>query len=260
LARQVNNASVHSSKLAFPKRQHVKLALSPLMNLPPILKLCKVAMGSLILCNLCSVAALAFDNPELKKPTTSVASPVLAAKPTKPEWKELSPAEQLALKPLQANWQTMGTGQKRKWQEVSKNFNQLPSAEKSKLHSRMTDWALLSPQQRAQARINFAENLAITDGLTAEQRAVQWQAYQQLSPEQKSKLASTAAQPAIRVAAAAKPAEPLKNAPPPKHGTASALAKTANTTSAKIAVAPQTQKSGSLVPSNPDATSVQASQ
>lgn len=201
----------------------------------------------------------ASDNTATQNPTSVVAKPIATPKLTKPEWKDLSAQEQVALKPLHANWQSMGPGQKKKWLEVSKNFGQLKIAEQGKLHSRMTEWATLSSSQRAQARINFAENRALTDGLTADQRKVQWQAYQQLSPEEKRKLANVA-KPSVSVAAAAKPAEPLKNVATPKHGSGKALAKTANTPATKIAVAPETQKSGSLVPANPDAASTTLSQ
>ena len=48
----------------------------------------------------------------------------------------------------------------------------------------MTEWAALSPQQRAQARLNFAE----IKRLPADERKAKWEAYQALQPEEKRKL------------------------------------------------------------------------
>jgi Protein of unknown function (DUF3106) len=179
-----------------------------------------------------------------------------ASKPAaanKPLWKELSPAEQTALRPLSANWDSMGIGQKRKWQSVAKDFDKLPAAQQTKMHARMTEWTALSPKQRADARINFAEHRQLTDGLTPEQRKAQWQAYQQLSPEEKRKLAESASKPAIVGAApAAKPQPVLKKEPAPEFGTAKVLANAKAAPSPapgkKIAVAPHVANQGSILP------------
>ncbi len=178
----------------------------------------------------------------------TAAAKTAAAKITKPEWKDLSPEQQAALKPLAANWQTISAGQKSKWLEVSKNYASLAPAEQAKLHARMAGWASLSPQQRAQARVNFAENQALTDGLTPEQRKVQWQAYQLLSPEEKKKLAASSGKATVGTATAPKPADPLKNSPAPEFGTAKVLGLQSKPPTSKIAVAPHLQKSNSLMP------------
>lgn len=171
-----------------------------------------------------------------------------ASKSTLPDWKSLSPEQQSALKPLAANWQTMSAGQKRKWLELSKNYASIAPAEQTKLHARMSDWASLSSQQRAQARINYAENQALTNGLTPEQRKVQWQAYQLLSPEEKSKLAANSAKTTVATAPSAKPTGLLKNAPQPQFGTAKVLGQQYQTPGSKIAVAPHLKKSNSILP------------
>ena len=69
---------------------------------------------------------------------------------TKPLWRELSPAEQQALTPLGAKWDTISDAQKRKWLALSQNFPKMSSEEQGKLHSRMSEWAALSPQQRTE--------------------------------------------------------------------------------------------------------------
>ena len=54
------------------------------------------------------------------------------------------------------------------------------------MHSRMTEWATLSPQQRTAARLNFAEAQKVAP---ADKRA-KWEAYQALPPEEKKRLAA----------------------------------------------------------------------
>lgn len=184
--------------------------------------------------------------PDSTAATTAAKS--AAAKNAQTEWKELSLQQQTALKPLAANWQNMSSGHKSKWLEVSKNYASIAPAEQAKLHARMSDWASLSPQQRAQARINFAENQALTSGLTPEQRKVQWQAYQLLSPEEKKKLAASSGKTTVGNATTPKPTDTLKNSPTPEFGTAKVLSQQNNPPARKIAVAPHLQKSNSLMP------------
>lgn len=183
--------------------------------------------------------------------TVAPAGAARAPQASQPAWKDLSPAQQKALAPLEAQWPTINTSRKAKWIEVSKNYASLPPAEQAKLHTRMSDWTALSPQERAQARQNFAQNQALTNGLTPEQRNAQWQAYQLLSPEEKSKLAASSPKPPAGPAVALRPADPLKSSPPPKFGTAKALAnqgEPANVPVSKISIAPHLQKSNSLMP------------
>jgi hypothetical protein len=168
-----------------------------------------------------------------------------------PLWNQLSAQEQAALKPLATNWDGLSIGQKRKWISVSKDFNRLSPTEQTKLHTRMSEWSSLSSQQRAAARQNFAQNKELTDGLTPEQRKVQWQAYQQLSPEERRKLAESAGRPpAVAGAApAAKPQPVLRKEPAPEFGTAKVLSKAkSSTASGKIAVAPHVQQQGAVLP------------
>jgi Protein of unknown function (DUF3106) len=211
-----------------------------------------IALG-LLACGLVAVAGLTWAQ---KAPapaataSTTVAKPQESVKATKTDWKELSAAQQAALKPLEANWPTLSQGQKNKWLEISKNFANLPVAEQATMHNRMTSWATLSPQQRAQARLNFSEHKALTDGLTPEQRKVQWQAYQLLSPEEKKKLAASSQKPIPSTATATRPTEVLKSSPPPQFGTAKVLGQQAGqqTTTNKISVAPHIQNGNSVKP------------
>ena len=69
---------------------------------------------------------------------------------------------------------------------MSNNFDNLSTKEQAILHERMAEWVSLSPQQRAQARLNFNQ----TKTLDADAKKTQWEAYQALSPEDKKKLAA----------------------------------------------------------------------
>jgi hypothetical protein len=103
-------------------------------------------------------------------------------------WSELTPQQQHALSPLGASWRSLSEAHKRKWLALSSNYDNLPPPEQARLRSRMTDWAALSPQQRTQARLNFAETRQVDPG----DRRARWEAYQALPPEEKRRLAAGA--------------------------------------------------------------------
>ena len=58
-----------------------------------------------------------------------------------------------------------------------------------RMQDRMRDWVKLTPEQRRVARESYAR----TKKLDPDQKAAEWQQYQQLSEEQKKKLADDAA-------------------------------------------------------------------
>ena len=134
-----------------------------------------------------------------------------------PTWGELTPKQQVALQPLAGTWATLNETNKSKWLAVSRTYEKLPSTEQDKLHSRMSEWVALSPQQRLQARLNYVQ----AKNLTTEDKQAKWQAYQALSPEEKQKLATRAKNRAPTGAATAvRPITPphLTPLPPVKAG------------------------------------------
>lgn len=137
--------------------------------------------------------AAAVASARAKAPAVKATAPKSEARPA---WADLKPAEQQALAPLAGTWNTLSEAHKRKWIALSANYPQLPPAEQARVHSRMAEWAALSPQQRTTARLNFAE----TKKVPLEDKKAAWEAYQALPPEEKRKLAAGAA--------AAKPAPP----------------------------------------------------
>lgn len=147
------------------------------------------------------------------KPPATPAKPVIS----KPTWAELTPMQQQTLKPLASSWDTVSEAQKRKWLEISKNYPSLSPEEQAIMHSRMNEWVTLSPQQRAQARLNFAKTKELSKQLTPEEKKATWQTYQALSPEEKQKLAAKASPKPSGAATAVKPVAPQKLAPVPPH-------------------------------------------
>lgn len=140
------------------------------------------------------------------------------------DWNSLTSAQHNALRPLTGSWTNLSDEQKRKWITLSANYPQMPLAEQTKLHERMAQWASLSPRQREQARLNFAEIKQITP----QQKTEKWQAYQALNPEEKQKLAKSAQPKPPRTALAAQPVASDKISRMPMKKTAGGVALTAS--------------------------------
>lgn len=112
----------------------------------------------------------------------------IARKPeNKLAWANLSPTQHQALEPLTGEWPRMSELQREKWLEIGKRYANMKPEEQQRLHERMRDWVKLTPAQRSAARTNYAR----AKKLDAEEKHEQWAKYQQLSEEQKKKLAES---------------------------------------------------------------------
>jgi hypothetical protein len=120
-----------------------------------------------------------------------------------PQWNELTAAHKKALQPLAATWNSLGPTHKNKWIALANNYASRSPEEQAKLQSRMAEWAALTPRAREQARMNFAESKK----LHHTELAAEWAAYQELSAEEKKRLA--AAKAADQPAGAAMAITPL---------------------------------------------------
>ena len=134
-----------------------------------------------------------------------------------PSWAELTAAQKAALAPLAGSWPVTVEEQKRKWLEISKNYPRLSPAEQTTMHSRMNEWVALSPQQRAEARLNFAKAREVSAQLTPDEKKAKWETYQALSPEEKKGLAAAAVPKPAGAATAVKPVAPQKLVVVPKN-------------------------------------------
>lgn len=155
---------------------------------------------------------------------------------TKPEWQDLTAAQKQALSPLTQLWPTMTEAHKRKWLALSQNFAQLSNADKNTLQGRMREWAALSSQQRAQARLNFAD----AKQLPQDERRTKWEAYQALSAEEKQKLAAQKPIAKVGAALAPKPVSADKLAMPPSATGNKALPRIASDQAAPTTLLPNT--------------------
>ena len=174
-------------------------------------------------------------------PMKVAASPAVKSEAS-PTWQELSADQKLALAPLSTTWSTLSQSHKRKWIALSQNYPKMPPAEQARLHGRMTEWVALTPQQRTQARLNFAE----TQKLSTEDKKAMWEAYQALPPEEKKKLAAGATAvkpPPPGTAAAVKPVPKQKLAEVPAK-----QAKKPNARAPRIAAAPNQVDHNTLLP------------
>jgi len=166
------------------------------------------------------LALPAFSFAQVAKPVAPTSAPT-TGKPfaksvaSRPSWSELTPVQQQALKPLAMSWNTISEAQKRKWLEISKNYPSLSPEGQATMHSRMNEWVSLSPQQRAQARLNFGKTKELSKELTPDEKKAKWQAYQALSAEEKQKLAAKASPKPTGAATAVKPVAPQKLAAVP---------------------------------------------
>ncbi len=137
---------------------------------------------------------------------TALPSEGLAEVSAGPGWETLNTRQKLALYPLAERWSLISEVQKRRWLALAVNFPELPEEEQAKLHSRMTEWASLSAQQRSQARLNYAS----TNRLAGDNKLAQWEAYQALTAEERDLLAATAPPNPQGAATALRPVSPRK--------------------------------------------------
>jgi hypothetical protein len=138
--------------------------------------------------------------------TAQTAPPAPATTPAQPlaatsSWLSLTKPQQSALTPLARHWDHLSEGQKRKWLAIAQTYPHLGQSEQDKLHSRMVEWAALSPRDRELARLNFAQ----TKSVDKAGRAANWEAYQALSPEERKKLAEGAKGKPMGAAVSVKP-------------------------------------------------------
>lgn len=135
---------------------------------------------------------------------------------TGPTWAELSPLQQEVLRPLQLLWPEMEENRKRKWLAIAKTFPSLSPQAQATAQERMREWAALTPVQRSQARLNFAQS----QQLSADEKLAKWDAYRSLDDEAKQSLVNRKPDLPKGAATSPKPIAPekLTTTPSPKEG------------------------------------------
>lgn len=204
---------------------------------------------------LVSCAFLLMGNFGFAQPAPATVINPAPSLPGRPLWMDLSESQQQALAPLAQLWPTMTEPHKRKWLAISQNFSQLSTEEQSTVQGRMREWAALSPQQRAAARLNYAD----AQQLLQEDKKAKWAAYQALSPEAKQKLAAQQNKPLVGAAPASKPVAAAKLATPPAANNNKALPRIASDQAAPTTLLPNPVNTSSA-PSAPATESSAAPQ
>ncbi|MDE1182750.1 DUF3106 domain-containing protein [Paraburkholderia sp.] len=102
-------------------------------------------------------------------------------------WARLSVAEHAALAPFETQWDAFSAERKRKWMKIAARYPKMSPEAQKRLHERMAEWVRMTPDQRRVAR----ENYQVSKELPREARQNAWKAYQELSPEQKERLAAS---------------------------------------------------------------------
>jgi hypothetical protein len=113
-------------------------------------------------------------------------SPAASAPKHSGNWDDLSAVQQKILAPLEEDWSYLSKERRQKWIQVANLYPKMKRADQERLQSRMNEWSKLSQKDRRIARDNYLSSLRFP----AEEKASAWQAYQQLSPEDKKKLAA----------------------------------------------------------------------
>lgn len=144
--------------------------------------------------------------------------------PGKSNWADLSAEQKAALTPLAKEWDKMDDLRKKKWLGIANKYANMKPEEQQRVQERVQAWVKMTPEQRMAVRENFAN----TAKKSPEQKSAQWQQYQQLSEEEKAKLANeaktkktiTTIQPESKRTSPI--LAPLKKGPPPANPASSA--------------------------------------
>ena len=105
-------------------------------------------------------------------------SAVQQPKPAKPDWSELTAAQQSVLAPLHDDWAELDTLRRAKWVKVAKAYPKMKPEQQQRLQAQMKEWAKLTPEQRRVARENY-KTIKKLPPEKRQQVKAQWQEYQQ---------------------------------------------------------------------------------
>jgi len=121
-------------------------------------------------------------------------------------WADLNTEQQTALQPLATLWPKLPAEHQRKWLALAHSFDRMTPDEQDTLHSRMAEWARLTPAQRTRARLGFGE----VRQLPADEKRAKWEEYQALPAEERDRLAREQPRPPAGAAPALRPAPPSR--------------------------------------------------
>lgn len=102
-------------------------------------------------------------------------------------WARLTDAQRIALAPFANEWDQFSDARRRKWLRIASHYAKMSPEAQKRLQARMAEWVRMTPDERRVAR----ENYQVSKDLSAQARQKAWKAYQQLSEEQKERLAAS---------------------------------------------------------------------
>jgi hypothetical protein len=174
--------------------------------------------AALIVAIAAGVAVLRHGRPDAAPSPAASASALLSPSVNELRWQDLTPAQKEALGPLKAGWDDLGPVRKQKWLDIAGRYATMKPAEKKRMLERMRAWTEMSPEERKAVRENYARAQRAVGG----KKAAQWEEYQQLSDEEKRKLAKAGTAKKQQVAKPPTPAQSLAKTPQPAkpHGPA----------------------------------------
>jgi hypothetical protein len=131
----------------------------------------------------CVLPTSAFSQESVSKVSSKELQPSKQA--SKLDWKNLSPLQQAVLASLESDWSSFNQSSKMKWLKVADRYPTMSAADQERLQGRMSEWSKLPQKDRRMARDNYLSSLQFPP----EQKKAAWESYQQLSEEEKQRLA-----------------------------------------------------------------------
>jgi len=124
-----------------------------------------------------------------KKPAAVKTAKAKAPKPgVRPAWAELTAEQQQVLAPLKADWDSLEPDRRQKWIAIAKRYPRMKAVEQERVQRRMQTWAMLSPEQRRQARENYKHLAKSPRPAPNKDLRQAWVEYQSLSPYERQSL------------------------------------------------------------------------
>lgn len=105
-----------------------------------------------------------------------------AKKAPRPQWSELTPAQQEVLAPLRRDWEELDTTRRKKWIAIADRYPTMKPAAQKRLQKRMQEWAQLTPQERQEARERYKRMRKLSRERRKEIKE-QWEESQAVAPE-----------------------------------------------------------------------------
>lgn len=155
---------------------------------------------------LCTLAGLCNGQAKQEPPRAPDISNKVVIAEAGPRWSDLNAEQRKTLQPLQNLWPSLEENRKRKWLAIAKNFPNLSPQAQAVAQERMREWAALTPAQRYQARLHFAQS----QQLSTDEKVAKWEAYQSLNEEEKNKLPQSQPAWSKGAAIAVRPVSPDK--------------------------------------------------